>query len=118
MNENTGFLHSLVIDTEQCRAENMVATLFVPGGVVSGVMISTKQYVARRNEALNIEMTTEVCDELEEMSQLNATNPHLVLLDDTKLISGGNLIHLGLWRGRLDMIAGYSFGRFNLPDKP
>ena len=120
-NEEIGFLEYVLQKTESGLMIGFTITLFVAGGVVSGKVISRSQLTLRREKLLaqHIANATEeekarrVKDAEEGLARKAGAQkqpPQVIYLDEAGFLSGEEFYEVGLWRGRVEMIAGYSFG--------
>lgn len=114
------FLASLVGFANR-RIANIGVTLWVPGGIISGVIISHSDYleefkrlVLQGVPAADVEAAEpESQPEAEERS---AAEPQFINLRNATITLDGQQVIRGLlWRGRLSEVGGFSLGQLDNP---
>ena len=109
------YLKEISLDTNMGAVNGMPVTLFVAGGIVCGQIISASEYRQKRNELIASFVTTPdgkalVPPEFTKMQLDELQEPVFIFLDNAYLFETRKSTPLGLWRGKMDMIAGFSLG--------
>jgi len=108
------FLLELVKRTNQHKVSGFFVSLFLPGGLVTGKIISRGEYLKARQialfggdeEAIPEAEAIDVGDHIATPDEV----PNRIYLAEAVTYSGSTRLILGLWNGRLDAAIGFSLG--------